>query len=402
MRAPSYPPVIDLHELGVLPPEADFDGGGQSRGIWRLPDDRQTLFKRYNAQGPQNADTGQLDRLIAQPGALPETDRILVSVATAWPVSRVVDGAQTVGVLIPEAPDDLKVVWFSPQARKEPQRYDRLPIDYLAKPDTFLSKRLIRSQSPADRLDVCGWIVQLAALFERLGIVYADWSYSNAFWHPIYQTVYLIDLDGCSYGPRKHVVTPGFDDPHTPTSRPVDTFTDRYRMALLVARCVTGLREVSDVVDAMRRVPDTWAVTLLGMLTAPDRRARPSAADLLAALRPEPAPSGSSANSGTATSSGADRSATGVVSWKPRRPATSVPVSSVPVSSPPEAPPPSTPGSPAGASWPTPPSSAPMTTPGAAAPRPPSKSQLVVGCGAFLLALALLVFIGLCSAKSLF
>ena len=41
------------------------------------------------------------------------------------------------------------------------------------------------AQTVADRHLMCHRLVRIGRLFERLGIVYADWSYSNSFWHPV-------------------------------------------------------------------------------------------------------------------------------------------------------------------------------------------------------------------------
>ena len=97
-------------------------------------------------------------------------------------------------------------------------------------------------QSLTDRISVCASIAARAALFERHGLVYLDWSYANIFWCRGDHSAYVIDLDGCSFGPRPQIQTPSWDDPHVPLGTTAGNESDRYRVALLIARCLTGQR----------------------------------------------------------------------------------------------------------------------------------------------------------------
>ncbi|MDI6104632.1 hypothetical protein QLQ12_39180 [Actinoplanes sp. NEAU-A12] len=281
MTAQSIAPVLEVARLGVLPVTPDFPAGGESDGVWRVPAFPGQLFKKLNMEAARKLDTGTLDRLIKQPTTLTGPgDAQLIAESTAWPASRIVDGGRTVGVLMPEAPPDFKVSWRAKWG-SNPDKYGPLPVDYLAKPNDWLASRRIASQSPADRSAVCLNLVRVAHLFERCGIVYADWSYANAFWHPDRKTVFVFDIDGCTYGSRPHVFTPQFEDPLTPDGHPVDRFTDRYRLPLLVARMLTGLREEKDVFAQLRTMPGAVPGILLAMVTATERTARPGMAELL-------------------------------------------------------------------------------------------------------------------------
>ncbi|MEV4132237.1 hypothetical protein AB0J72_08740 [Dactylosporangium sp. NPDC049742] len=285
MSVMHLPAVVQIPVLGRFDGPPQFQGGGQSEGVWRIPARPGLLFKRYTWDAAAALDIAAMDRLIAQPAALPDAaDRALVAQATAWPVSRVTDGDRTVGVVMPEAPDDLLVSWKSTNSKTASIRRERLPIDWLAKPNDYLVKRGVPEQSAPDRTRFCVMLAQLAGLFERCGIVYADWSYANAFWHPTKRTVYLIDIDGSSYGPRPHVNTANFEDPLTPMPQPVDTYVDRYRVALLIARVLTGTREPPDVTAALAGLGGDVPDTLLQMLTAPTRQGRPSLRQLLQAF----------------------------------------------------------------------------------------------------------------------
>ncbi|MEV0560402.1 hypothetical protein [Dactylosporangium sp. NPDC050588] len=300
MSVMHLPAVVQIPVLGKFDGPPQFQGGGQSEGVWRIPARPGLLFKRYTWDAAAALDIAAMDRLIAQPAALQDaTDRTLVAQSTAWPVSRVTDGDRTVGVVMPEAPDDLLVSWKSTNSKTASIRRERLPIDWLAKPNDYLVKRGVPEQSAPDRTRFCVMLAQLAGLFERCGIVYADWSYANAFWHPTRHTVYLIDIDGSSYGPRPHVNTANFEDPLTPMPQQVDTYVDRYRVALLIARVLTAKREVPEVTAALSGSGGAVPDTLLRMLTAPTRQGRPSLRQLLQAF-------------GTVDPSG-------VIDWRPRQ-----------------------------------------------------------------------------------
>jgi hypothetical protein len=228
----------------------------------------------------------------------------------AWPISRVFDQWGTAGIVMPHAPASLSFTWYSPRARDDGKRHNPLEIDLLAMPNSFLDERRIPSQSASDRIRVCTTLARIGALFEKYGIVYADWSYSNAFWHPVQHSVFLLDVDGCSFGARPYVTTPNFDDPLTPPGSQVDNWTDRYRAALLIGRCLTTRRDVHEVVDALRMMIGVVPQTLSRMITADARTHRPSLAELAVAF------DGGAA--GTARQA-APVDGTGVVNWRPVR-----------------------------------------------------------------------------------
>lgn len=306
--------VLLLARLGDLGGAPAFEGGGESTGIWRVPAMPGYLFKRYTAEVARTVDAHRLDQLAAQPAALHGgTDRALAR-SVAWPHARVVDAARrTVGVVIPEVPDRFLVTWRSPRARAgDPDNHTPLYVDYLAQPNWYLSERGIPEQGAADRVALCSALAGVAALLERCGIVYADWSYSNAFWHPVDHTVFLIDVDGASYGSRPYVQTVNFDDPLTPPGRPVDTYTDRYRAALLIARCLTARREVGEVLTALRVMSGAPPAVLLAILTARDRTARPGLTALADAF-------GAAVPAGSASRGAGAVDATGVLRWEPVR-----------------------------------------------------------------------------------
>ncbi|MGN9765429.1 hypothetical protein ACTMS2_09670 [Micromonospora sp. SD12] len=283
MTVTRFPAIVEIGRLGRLP-DTPLATGGQCEGVWVVPAAPSLLFKRYTSEVRRQLDSVALDRLVAEPAAMGRDQRHLVESSTAWPSSRVTDGGTTVGVLLPRAPDAFSVAWRSPTDVESPARRTTLEIDLLAKPNKFLTQRTIPAQSAAARATMCTALAQIAALFEERGLVYADWSYANAIWQPVTHGVFLLDVDGCSFGPRDYVITPNFDDPRTPPGTKVDNYTDRYRAALLIARCLTTVRDVEPLIAALSAMSGEAPATLLRILVAGRREARPSLTELAAAF----------------------------------------------------------------------------------------------------------------------
>lgn len=411
MTHPDLPEPVELDTLGQLSKTPDYAGGGQSTGVWRLPSRPGELFKRYNANYALGMSVTTLDYLIAVPGMLTDRyERGLLTGSTSWPVGRVVHGGQTVGVLVQAAPERFTVTWYSPSARQE--KKSTLLLDYLAKPNAYMIERRIPEQHSAQREKICAQLAQIAALLERQQIVYADWSYSNAFWHPGDQSVFLFDIDGCSFGRRPHVATPNFDDPLTPAPDQVDAYVDRYRCALLIARCLTGVRQVDQVVRVLNGMAGDVPRTLRHMITSSNRTDRPPLADLAVAF-------------GAVVTRG--ESAAGVSGWRTaptsttaaaptmRRRAT--PPRRIPPAAPPEAAPPPTALGQASVSWagiatqpsamtatnPFPDSTEPVGENPSTEPVYPPESRrgrrfVLIGCGVLVLLAGIAVIAGIVSS----
>lgn len=275
------PPVITRAKLGQ-PGKTVARDSGESVGIYRLSGDLARsglLFKEYKKTSVQNTRAAALEQLIAfgrANGAAGKAERAVLLAATSWPVSKVTDErGELIGCLIPEA--DKKFRSDTGQLRE---------IDTLAQTDERLAARGI-SVSADERLAICRGIVQVAAALERRGLVYSDWNYANALWCPADCSVFVIDIDGCRPGQGPNIFQNDWEDPLTGDGRPSDTYTDRYRVALLTARCLTGQREVPNVLHSLNDAADDampGRATLLDMLWAADRSARPSSRILRAAL----------------------------------------------------------------------------------------------------------------------
>jgi hypothetical protein len=236
-RAPSSG-LIQLTGLGPL--GEDLSGqNGECRRVCRVVGHSDWIFKEYLAPVPLH-EARRLSRLIGLPGEMKSADQALVSAHTSWPLARVTDGQQrTVGVLLPLAPDTFSTTWTfaSGRTKRKP-----LEVDVLALSESDQVKRRLPPQTLADRVAVCASIAAVAALFERWNLVYLDWSYANIFWSVDDHSAFVIDLDGCSFGPRKQIQTHNWDDPLVPRGGDAGNASDRYRLALLTARCLTGMR----------------------------------------------------------------------------------------------------------------------------------------------------------------
>jgi len=275
------PPVVTLAALGK-PGETLARESGESVVIQRLSGELAgsgLLLKHYKRTAADSTRATALDQLVAfgrATGAVGRAERDILLAATSWPVAKVTDEhGELVGCLIPEA------------GRKFRSDTGRLrEIDTLAQTDERLAARGM-SVSAGQRLAVCREIVQVAAALERRGLVYSDWNYANALWCPDDCSVFIIDIDGCRSKQMRNIYQNDWEDPLTTGSTPADTYSDRYRVALLTARCLTGLRKLPNVLHTLYESSDDTIpgrAVLLDMLWAADRDGRPSSRNLWVAL----------------------------------------------------------------------------------------------------------------------
>lgn len=283
------PDVVPLHVLGPMGVPLSTDDG-QSKQVSPLERHEGWLAKLYRSPAGA-AESARLDALIALPGAAGERDRELLRSSTSWPVARITGGGgETVGCVIPVAPEHFRVT-LQASASQTLEKY--LDVDLLALPSATLVGRSLRAPTDAERLKVCRGVVAVAACLERHGIVYSDWSYSNTFWDPVGHSVFVIDIDGCGRGSTPNVFQPHWEDPLTGRTGRADGCTDRFRVALLVARGLTSTRDFLSVLHAVdgtdgSSVPEPVAEVLLDMLLAVERRHRPTLDMLLAVMDGKP------------------------------------------------------------------------------------------------------------------
>ncbi|MEU9247045.1 hypothetical protein [Streptomyces sp. NPDC048385] len=285
-RGWTLPPAVRVSDLGPLADPVS-EHNGQAIAVRPLTNHPGWLAKLYRPdQHPEDAH--RLDLLISAPDTLPEADRAALYAGTCWPAARIHEpGSPAVGCVIPMAPEQYR------SELRRGQFSDRrfVEIDWLAKSDESIRGVGLPPPGFAGRLAACRRLTELAAILERLGLVYSDWSFSNAFWSPGQRSVYLIDVDGCQPKKMPDLHQPNWADPLTPPGTDADEYTDRYRLGLLVAKCMTGHRDAGAFhTVAASRWQNQPAVceVLLDMLLATDRERRPSAAQLNQALNGGP------------------------------------------------------------------------------------------------------------------
>lgn len=391
-QAARPPAVVSVSELGTLGDNLGKNNG-ESRRVCLVPKFPAWIYKEYSAE-LRSADVQRLDRLIGLPASMAKPDRDLARSHASWPASRVVDGQGSVGVLIPLAPDSFKA---DLETRPGRTKSKMLEVDLLAQPEDQQVRLKLPGQSLGDRISVCASIARVGALLERSGLVYLDWSYANVFWCWRDHSAFLIDMDGCSFGCRPQIQTPNWADPLVPLGRKAGNETDRYRLALLIARCLTAER--GDPLKARTALNDLRmhsesvekaVEVLIRALSAKIAAERPSMADMSAALDVAdglPALSKSGAggvthwkpvNRAKPTGTGAARTATGSRSV----PSTAKPAPDVVTAS-------ANPTGPPGSAWPDVAATRPpVTAPYVRQPVKPSggTAAAVVGWSLFLLA----------------
>lgn len=285
-RGWALPRTVDIGALGPLA-EPISEHNGQAVAVRPLTDHPGWLAKLYRP-GLHTKDALRLDLLISAPDTLPEAQRAALYAGTCWPAARIHEtGNRAVGCVIPMAPEqyryELRRGGFSDRRFVE--------IDWLAKSDESIRGVGLPGPGFAGRLDACRRLTELAAILESLGLVYSDWSFSNAFWSPEQRSVYLIDVDGCQPKKMPDIHQPNWADPLTPPGTDADEYTDRYRLGLLVAKCLTGQRDAQafhTVAGSHWQNQPAVSEVLLDMLLATDRERRPSAAQLNQALNSGP------------------------------------------------------------------------------------------------------------------
>jgi hypothetical protein len=260
-------------------------GGGESEKVYEIAGYSGWLVKRYRGNVRAH-EVAALDQLIELPGTMSLEERALVDASMAWPVSRVVAGKDTIGVVMAKASDAFLADFALPGGRS---RREPLTLDHLAVPD---EKHHIWGFPPIslhDRLAIVRSVVSTANLIENNGLVYGDWSYSNAFWSQGLLCSFVIDMDSCRFGRRSWVEgrSGDFSDPLLADGQPVTTLNDRYRVSLLSIRCITGIRDVTDLGAVVFPPPlrdSELAGVLRACLAAASVTSRPSLPELLTAL----------------------------------------------------------------------------------------------------------------------
>lgn len=306
-----FDPVVSKDLLGEFGSPIG-ENNGESEGVYPLAEHPGWLLKVFKAHLISDADTARIDQLVALAATASASDRELLGSHSSWPAARVTSTShKTYGVVLAEAPPQY---WVDLRLNHTHTKYKPLEIDWLAATPEKCRRRGVPVPSFADRVQICTDIVAVAEFLERKNLVYGDWSYANTFWSADKNSGYVIDLDGCTFGTRTSLGTQNWDDPRAP-GKQTDTFSDRYGVALLLARCLTSKRDVTPALDALCEITAEYDATHLydlvrSGLIAPERGDRPTVATLLGAL--------STVRSGAKlVTPSQPRPSSGVVGWTP-------------------------------------------------------------------------------------
>ncbi|TYK45961.1 hypothetical protein [Actinomadura decatromicini] len=230
-----WPSGGDLR-LADLSLGAEVGSGGQGKVHELLGAGGGHVFKEY--LHPATVNGAALKRLVELPADLSQAHRDALLRQTAWPLARVLDGGHVRGFVMRRVPAE-----FWGRAAPGPKLRE---LQYLL----YEPKALWGDITPPDaagRLEIARGTVSLFRLLHANRLVVGDVSMSNLLWSPA-GNVFLLDCDGIRETGEKPVMaqpsTPDWDDPEQPSTGP-DLDTDRYKLALLVARVLakaSGLR----------------------------------------------------------------------------------------------------------------------------------------------------------------
>jgi len=261
--------------------------GGQGSVHRVLGWSRPLVYKRYTVTG---ADGNALAELVKLPATLSPADRDRLLRETAWPLARVVQGTQLTGFLMQAIPAQ----YFAPNSAGDIKERQ---LQYLLFEPKPMWGNIVPVQVTALlRVSVATEFTQLVYLLHRKGLVIGDVSLMNVLWTPGDPAeVFLIDCDGIRLAGARAVLpqaeTPDWNDPLQGPSGP-DLDTDRYKLALLVGRVLSGNASIrpgqplalrADIPDRIR----TQAAALWQRASGP-RLTRPDACEWLQTLTARP------------------------------------------------------------------------------------------------------------------
>lgn len=217
--------------------------GGESRVVYEIAGYPGWVAKLYK-EPLRAADASDLTDIIDLPAGMGPGDLAHVNLCTAWPTARIVEdhGDATVGVMMAMAPGR-----FLADFRLRGDRVSKdqpLTIDWLIGNDQKLVQHGIGRPTADLRRHIASEFLALGDLLDRHLVVYGDWSYRNCLWDPVNGEVFLLDMDSCRLHQRAWVESMEWEDPQSPvaTRAPLSRYNDRYKLALLAARCITGER----------------------------------------------------------------------------------------------------------------------------------------------------------------
>ncbi|WP_327045344.1 hypothetical protein OG320_27110 [Microbispora sp. NBC_01189] len=238
------------------------------------------VYKEYMPQAGQVNATA-LAELVAFGHRTGEVGHLLAQ--CAWPVARVVHGDRVTGFLMRCVPDE-----FYGPVGGNPKLVE---LQYLLYKPNWAWQDL-HQPDIAGRLELATLAAKLIDLLHTHGWIVGDLSFRNLLWRPGQPyKVFMLDCDGLRRHGAEPVLrqahTPDWNDPYQTTSGP-DVDTDRYKLALLVARVLAqaaGVRPGQSL-ELLPGLPEhvVTAVQRLFTNAAGPRGTRPSASDWVRAL----------------------------------------------------------------------------------------------------------------------
>jgi hypothetical protein len=266
--------------------ETELGKGGQGR-VFRVGDvddgNARLVYKEYLVPG---ADGEALRALVNLPATLSPGDRELLHRQTAWPLARVMRHGILSGFLMPEIPEK-----FFARNSAGNRRLRELQF-LLYQPRPLWGEMVSGEISIRTRLSVASQCAGLLHLLHSNSLVVGDISMRNILWAPgPPPEIYFVDCDGIRRRGWRPVLpqaeTPDWADPKLPVSGP-DRDTDRYKLALLVARVLSRQAYLTPWAELTLlpgvSVDITAELRTLWLRAARPHGSRPDALDWLAAL----------------------------------------------------------------------------------------------------------------------
>jgi hypothetical protein len=188
------------------------------------------VYKAYKSSAV-NGDA--LAQLVSLPGRLTDGERARLLRQSAWPLARVFKDGRVTGFVMQKVPPEFWDRRTAGPALRELQYllYEPKPMwGDIVQPDA------------TGRLEIVRRVAALFFLLHSKNLVIGDVSSMNLLWSPSPAGIFLLDCDGVraagSPAVLKQANTPDWNDPNQPAGGP-DLDTDRYKLALLVARALT-------------------------------------------------------------------------------------------------------------------------------------------------------------------
>lgn len=230
---------------------AELGSGGQGR-VLRIADHPNLVFKQYKVRG---ADLHALGLLVDIPAQLPPAERERLYQQSCWPLARVFNKGQLSGFLMRQIPDQ----FFAANSAGDMKLRQ---LQFLVYPRKSFWGDIVpvTGVNAQTRISVASQFAQLLGVLHSRALVVGDVSMNNVLWSGTdagTASICLIDCDGIRRLGSRPVLpqadTLDWNDPlQSPSGSDLDS--DRYKLALLVARVLT-MSPYLRPGDSLRPVP---------------------------------------------------------------------------------------------------------------------------------------------------